>query len=93
MITASFLCPGGRQFHFMYDTFVYGKFRMVSYTPGFKFNKNIPKIYTCWLQTQSQILSMGFQRMSGAHNEESNTCCMIYYNGIKSCFVPPLKIL
>lgn len=63
---------------------------MVSYTPGFKFNKNIPKIYTSWLETQSQILSMSSQKMSGAHNEESNTHYMIYWNSIKLCFVPPL---
>ena len=78
MINAWFLCPGDRQFHFMYGYFVYGKLRMVSYSPGFKFNKNIPKIYTSWLQTQSQIHSMGSQKTPGAHNEESNTRYMIH---------------
>jgi len=62
----------------MDDYFVYRKLRMVSYIPGLKFSKNILKIYTSWLQTQSQILSMGSQNMSGAHNEESNTHYMIY---------------
>jgi len=53
----------------MHDYFIYGKLSQVSYTPGFKFNKNIPKTHTSWIQIQNEILSTDSQKTSDACTE------------------------